>query len=367
MRIPAPRALEKIQKGAVGPGYILMGTELYWRDQICHALQKAMGLEAASFGLAEFDLRQDSLEKVLESAQSQSMFAPRQLLFVKNSQNLLLRRGRQTEAEDSESESLPKEPKARSGSLPAYFANPNPSTTLVFEITDVNLESDDWREKDKAKARMEAFEGVCDLVLLLTPSFEEAASLVRRAVAQRGQKITPEAAEQLVAAFHRNMAQIQLEIEKLCLYDPEKGQIDSSDLTRSMAGGAGEVSLGLSDAIGARNAAAALEALDALRRSGKYAPLILAEVARFLRQLIVLNESQARDAWQASRLLWELKIGAPQSAVPQLMRQARNFTGAELARGLEQAFEADLALRSSPPEETLVLERLVLNLVQSRG
>ena len=72
MRLPASRALERIQKGTIGPGYILMGTELYWRDQICGALKKAAGLETGSFGLAEFDLRQDSLDKVLESAQEQS-------------------------------------------------------------------------------------------------------------------------------------------------------------------------------------------------------------------------------------------------------------------------------------------------------
>ena len=79
MRLAAPRILERIQKGTLASGYMLIVAELYWRDQICNALQKYAGLEAGSFGLAEFDLRHDMLEKVLEYAQERSLLAPRQL------------------------------------------------------------------------------------------------------------------------------------------------------------------------------------------------------------------------------------------------------------------------------------------------
>ncbi|MBI2818028.1 MAG: DNA polymerase III subunit delta [Acidobacteria bacterium] len=369
MRLPAQRVLQTIQQGVISPGYILMGTELYWRDRICSALRKAAGLESASFGLAEFDLRQDSLDRILEYAESPSMFAPRQLLFVKNAQNLLARRAREADAADretppDEAKSSTKQSKARSDSLSAYFLNPNPCSTLVFEMTDLSLESDDWRDREKAKSRVEAFESVCDVVLMLSPSFEEAAELVRRAAAAHGQTITPEAAEQLVHALHRNMAAIQLELEKLCLYDPEKGTIEAADVHRMLTTATGEVTVGLAEAIGARDATAALRILDALRRTGRYAPLIVSELARYLRQLILLKEAKARDPWQAARMLWDAKLGVPQGAVPALLRQARNFSGAELLHGLELAYEADLALRCSPPDEALVLESFILRLIK---
>src|SRR5581483_2720959 len=196
MRLPASRVLERIEQGVIAPGYILVGAELYWRDQICRALRKAAGLEAGSVGLAEFDLRQDSLEKVLEYAESPSMFVPRQLVFVKNAQNLMARRARDTEGAETETPaeetaSPAKRPaKARPDVLSVYFSSPNPCSTIIFEMTDVNLESDDWREREKAKARLEALEGVCDLVLMLSPSFEEAVAMVERAAAAHGQRIT---------------------------------------------------------------------------------------------------------------------------------------------------------------------------------
>ena len=364
MQLPASRALAKIQTGTIAAGYLLLGTELYWRDRICAALQAAAGLDAGSFGLAEFDFRQDSLDKVLEKAEAQNLLAPRQLLFIKNAQVLLSRRGREAEVPLDKTEPQT----SRSGDLAAYFHHPNPSSILVLEMMDVDLESDDWREKEKAKSRLEtydsAFEGRCEVVLLVRPGYGEAMELVRAEAAERGRKIKPRAAELLVAAFQRNMAMIRMELEKLCLYDPEKEWIDEEDLSQTIAGAAGEAAPALTEAIGSGDAGNALEVLDSLKRSGKYPPLIIAEVARFLRQLILLKENKARDARQAAKILWEAKLGVPQSALPTLVEQARKFTGPQLLQGLKLAYDADLALRYSPPDDRLVLERFILQLMQ---
>ena len=365
MRLAAPRILERIQKGTLASGYMLIGAELYWRDQICNALQKYAGLEAGSFGLAEFDLRHDMLEKVLEYAQERSLLAPRQLLFVKNAQALLARRTKDAEssADAEDSSGAPASSGKRSDTLAAYFQDPNPSSTIVFEMLDVDFESDDWREKEKAKSRVEAFEGVCEVALLMAPSFDEALELVRRIAADRHHKITPEAAEQLVSAFHRNMGVIDKELEKLCLYHPETGVIDLEDVRQLSGGASPHTTLGLTDAIGGRDATRSLEILQAIRRNGRYVPLVIAEIARYLRQLVLLKESKARDPRQAAKVLWDAKLGAPTGVIPALLQQARAFTGTELLRGLKLSFDADLALRSSPPDEMLVLEQLVLELV----
>jgi DNA polymerase III delta subunit len=368
MRLTAARALERIQKGTVVPAYMLIGAELYWRDQIVQALRNALDIDPESFGLSEFDLRQDSLDKVFEKAQSQSLLSPRQLILIRNAQNIQSRRGKESDTSSEATEAASPSrtsatAAAKSGGMAAYLADPNPAATLVFEMSDVDLDSDDWREKEKAKSRVEAYEGVMDVVLLLSPGFDEAVNLVHREFATRGQKISPPAAEQLVAAFHQNMALIRMEIEKLYLRQPEKGRIDVQDLNDLVSPAAGETSLGLGDAIGARDPGAVLEILDAIKRSGRYAPLVLSEVARYLRQLILLKEAKPRDARQAAKVLWDSKLGAPQSAIPTLVEQSRRFKAAELMRGLKLAFDTDMALRSSPPDEGLVLEKFLLELV----
>ena len=360
MALAASRALEKIQKGTIAPGYLLLGAELYSRDRICAALRDAAGLAAGSFGLAEFDLRQDSLDKVLEKAQSRNLLAPRQLLFVKNAQGMLSRRGK--EADDSGASAS-----KRSGDLADYFRDPNPSSTLVFEMMDMDLDSDDWKEKEKVKSRLEAFDGAfgksLEVVLLASPGFGEAMELVRAAAAERGRKIQPMAAERLVVAFHRNMAAIRMELEKLCLFDPEKEWIEVEELSRLVTGTADNTNLELADAVGARDAGKVLQILDDLTRSGKYSGLVISEVARYIRQLILIKEGKARDARQAGKILWDAKLPAPQSSLPGMVEKARNFTGTQLLRGLRLAFEADLALRYSPVDNKLVLEHFILQFI----
>ena len=372
MRLAAARTLEKINKGTIAPAYMLIGAELYWRDKIVQAIRNALDIDTGNFGLSEFDLRQDSLDKVFEKAQSPGLLSPRQLILIRNAQNIQSRRGKESEtsgeaAETASSLRTSSAAGAKSGAMAAYLVDPNPDTTLVFEMSDVDLDSDDWREKEKAKSRVEAYESVMDVVLLVSPAFDEAVNLVTREAAVRGQKISPQAAEQLVAAFHRNMALIQMEIEKLYLRQPEKGRIDVQDLNDIVSPAEGEPSLGLGDAIGARDPNGVLEILDSIRRSGRYVPLVLSEVARYLRQLILLKEAKPRDARQAAKALWDSKLGAPQSAIPTLVEQSRRFSAAELLRGLKLAFDADLALRSSPPDENLVLEKFLLELVGHAG
>ena len=361
MQISAASALENIQKGIIPAGYLLFGKQLYWRDRIHEALRKAFGDGAAGMGIAEFDLRQDSLGRVLDEARSLNLLAPRQLLFVRNAQALGARRRRGTQGAATADAQL-----KASDDLSAYFLRPNPSTTLVLEMMDVDLESDDWREREKAKGRLEAFGDLCDVILLVSPNFRAAMELLQQEAAALGRKIAPAAAEQLLTAFDRDMGRIRMELEKICLYNPEKETVELEDMEAMVPALAGKASTTLVEAIGAGDRKKALEILEELERSGKYPPLVVSEVARYLRQLILLKENRVRDSRQAGKVLWSAKIPAPPNALPALLGQGRNVSGAQLLRGLQLAFEADLALRSSPPRERIVLERFILQLLRSQ-
>ena len=357
MRLPAARALERIQKGSLASGYWLVGREVYWRDRVWEALRDAMGREMGDMGVSEFDLRHDSVDRVLERARTNPLLVSRQLILVRNAQAAGSRRRRESGDSDSS--------RARSASaLTAYSRDPNPSTILVFEMMDVDLESADWREKEKTASRLEALEGFGEVVLLDSPNVGQAVEWVCQEAAQRKKKISPQVAEQLVLAGDRNMARIRLELEKLCLYDAQKEIIDSEEVSLLATDLVAGTDMSLADAIGSRRGDKVLEALAGLFRTGKYPPLIVSEVARYLRQLILLKEKRVQDARQAGRLLWAARLPAPQSAFPSLVRQARAFSLGQLLAGLRLAFEADLALRSSPPSEQIILERFLLKLIK---
>ncbi len=342
MSRPARRVLETIQKGSIAPGYLLVGRALYWRDQIWAALRRAVASDDA--GVGEFDLRHTPLEVVLSTAQEGNLWAPRQLLLVRNAQTLTTTRG------------LP--------NLREYFADPSPAAVMVLEMTDVDLDSGDWREREKAKGRLEAWDGLCEVALLARPGLGECIERIQQESRERGRSISPDAAESLAVLFDRDVARIVTEIEKLCLYDPTKPEISPEEITAVAGMQSWFAGQTLTEAIGSGRPRRVLEALAHALRQDAYLPLLVSELARYLRQLLLLREGNARDGRQAARILWAARQPAPQDALPELVRQSRSFSGDHLAECLKLALQTDLALRSSPVDARLVMERYILRIME---
>ena len=360
MRLPPSRALEIIQAGRLSAGYLLLGKEIYWRDRIIEALRKALGTDQVAMGIAEFDLREDSLSRVLEAARERSLLSPRQLLIVRNAQSLSSRQRGEGEGPPARRGKGSQQPEE----LSAYFRDPNPDSVLVLEMMDVDLDSDDWREREKVKSRLEAFGSLCEVVLLAAPGLGEALQLVREETAARGLTISPEAAERLVTDWNRDIGRIRMELEKLSLFDPDKTRIEAADLNLWSGVATGAPSLPLIEAIGSGDVRKALEALGEVERTGRYPPLVLLEVTRYLRQLILLKEKKIREPRQAANVLWGARLPAPQGYLPSLLDQSRRFSGRSLLKALQFAYEAEVSLRSSPPEDRIIMERFVLQLMK---
>ena len=122
----------------------------------------------------------------------------------------------------------------------------------------------------------------------------------------------------------------------------------------------------LTDAISARDKPRALALLHGLLNAsdgGEDSAIgHLYMLARTFRQMIVILEKNVRDSraiWQA---LWQ-GFRMPPFAAEDLIRQARRYNSRrELTQKLRLIANADLELRSSPPDKRLVLERLVMQL-----
>lgn len=344
MNLRPARALELIQAGKISPGYALLGQELYWRDRIWAALRKVLRLDGDPSGISDLDLRQCPISEVLESARERSLWASRQLLLVRNAQLLTPTKGL--------------------AEVGKYFGDPSPHSTLILEMVDVSLDEEDWREKEKLKSRQEVWDGICDVVFLASPSQAEAMELIRKEAAARGRKISPDAAETLVTLLGANMGRIISEVEKLCLYEPDGAEITVEQVHAVAAGSTASLALPLLDAIASGDSRIALEAIAQVHQQETYLPLVLAEITRYLRQLLLLKQNNVRDGGQASRILWSARMPAPQPSLAGMVRQARAVTIEHLTACLRAALRADVALRSSPADERLILERFVLEIVQ---
>lgn len=84
------RFVEEIEAGAAGtgrlrPGYVLAGDEVYLGDRCRAAVLKAfVPAELRDFCLSDLDLANTSIFEVLDRAQTPSLMAPFQVIYVRN-------------------------------------------------------------------------------------------------------------------------------------------------------------------------------------------------------------------------------------------------------------------------------------------
>jgi DNA polymerase-3 subunit delta len=341
--------------GTLRAGYVLAGDEIFLYDRCRAALLKAfVADELRDFSLSDLDLAATNIFEVLDRAQTPSLMAPFQVIFVRNVRQLYTRGAKKDEF----------------AALDHYFKSPNPQAVLVFVADFVRITNDTRRMEMDDKNRFERLQetlGVhCGMVELARVNDEDAMRWAVSTAQAGGVKLEPDAARELVDALGADMMLVASELEKLLLFATGRARITLGDVETMVLGAKQRSLYELTDAISAKDRVRALALLHGLLNSsdaGEDAAIgHLYMLARTFRQMLVILEKNVRDTraiWQA---LWQ-GFRIPPFAAEDLIRQARRYKSRrELTRALRLVARADLELRSSPPDKRLVLERLVYDL-----
>lgn len=350
------RFLAEVSGAERRPGYVLLGDEafLYGRAR-AGVLGALVPPEMREFCLHDLDLGETSIFEALDMAQTPSLMAPFQVLFVRNVKTLY---GRGQKKEEF-------------AALDAYFRRPNPQALLIFVADHIHLPADlrrvDFTEKERVEKIRETLGDLCGTVELQQVNEEDAAAWAQREAEARGMLLGVDAARELVDATGAHMLAIASELEKVLLEAGARGatEVAASDVERMVPAAKQRSLYELTDAISRKDAASALALLGGLLNASDGEDAAIGHVfslAKTYRQMIVLNERQVKDQRAMWQVLWPGFRVAP-FAADALIAQARRYRSrGELAAGLRLIARADLELRSSPPDKRLVLERLVLRL-----
>ena len=341
--------------GALKPAYVLAGDEIFLQDRCRAAVLKAfVPPDLRDFCLSDLDLAEASIFEVLDRAQTPSLMAPFQVIFVRNLRQLYTRGAKKDEF----------------AALDRYFRSPNPQALVIFVADFLRIPSDARRMEMDDKNRFERIGETlgehCGVVELARVSEDDAMRWVAAAAQEAGARMDPDAIRELVDALGADMMLIASELEKLLLYTLGRGRISLGDVETMVLAAKQRSLYELTDAISAHDRVRALALLHGLLNSsdaGEDAAIgHLYMLARTFRQMLVIQEKNVRDSraiWQA---LWQ-GFRIPPFAADDLIRQARRFKSRrELARAIRLVARADRELRSSPPDKRLVLERLVYEL-----
>jgi DNA polymerase-3 subunit delta len=354
------RFISEVEAGAAGgsglrAGYVLAGDELFLLDRCREAVLKALvPADLKDFCLSDLDLSGTPIFEVLDRAQTPSLMAPFQVIFVRNVRQLYTRGAKKDEF----------------AALDRYFRSPNPQALLIFIADFLRIPTDIRRMELDDKNRFDRIQETlgehCGVVELARVNEEDAMRWAVSTAQAADTRLEPDAARELVDALGADMMLISSELEKLLLYTLGRGRITLGDVETMVLAAKQRSLYELTDAISSRNCARALALLHGLLNSsdaGEDAAIgHLYMLARTFRQMLVIVEKNVRDSraiWQA---LWQ-GFRMPPFAADDLIRQARRYKSRrELTRALRLIARADMELRSSPPDKRLVLERLIYDL-----
>jgi DNA polymerase-3 subunit delta len=351
------RVLSEVRGDARRPAYVLLGDEAFLQS-MCRrgVLDALLPADMREFALHDLDLGEISIFDALDLAQTPSLMAPFQVMFIRNLKTLY---GRGQKKEEF-------------AALDDYFRRPNPGALLIFVADHIALPQDlrkmDMTDKERAERIRETLGDGAGIIELQRVTEEDAAVWVERAAKAKGTEFSPDAARELVDSLGADMLSIESEVEKLSLYAGTLGRnaIELTDVEEMVSAAKQRSLYELTDAISLKDAPRALALLHGLLNSsegGEEAAIgHVFTLAKTYRQMLVLNENRVTDQRAMWQVLWPGFRVAP-FAADALIAQARRYKDREeLRRGLRSIAKADIELRSSPPDKRLVLERLVLRL-----
>jgi DNA polymerase-3 subunit delta len=197
------------------PIYMLMGTESYFRDQVLEVIETTILNEAErAFGQTVVYGRDVTMDQVLSIAKGFPMMGDKQVVIVKEAQDMKEFKSKASETDGGDKKSKKKpEPNL----LELYLESPTPSTVLVFSFSNDG--------PDKRTKMMKSAESKGILFKSVPVKDYQLADWIVTYVKSRGFSIDMSAASMLAENLGSDLSKIVNAINKLAIILPDHGNI----------------------------------------------------------------------------------------------------------------------------------------------
>jgi DNA polymerase-3 subunit delta len=339
-------------------------------DKLVPAKDRQFGLEIVNGWANNTDEALTALRRLREALDTIPFFGGEKLVWFKNT-NLF------AENQTTQSEATADALAALAASLHKGLPR---GVTLLISATQV----------DKRRALFKTLEKIGNVQLFDLPDLEKGGrdqliAFVAEKLKADGKTITAEAAQlllELVGAAPMAYAQ---EVEKLALFTGERKQVTEQDV-QAIVSATAEIDIWkLLDALSARNAPAAMKALDNLLAQKQSIIGIISLAAWNMRQALLLRDLMDRRQITAPDNYWQFKSqwerlpaaetahfprtkdGKPPSpfGLHRCALAAKQFTQHQLIAALTLLLETQRAIVTSGLDDRLLLEEAILKIIAS--
>eukprot|EP00814_Leptocylindrus_danicus_P019940 CAMPEP_0116042254 /NCGR_PEP_ID=MMETSP0321-20121206/25569_1 /TAXON_ID=163516 /ORGANISM="Leptocylindrus danicus var. danicus, Strain B650" /LENGTH=334 /DNA_ID=CAMNT_0003522673 /DNA_START=336 /DNA_END=1340 /DNA_ORIENTATION=- len=299
-----------IKNGNLQPVYFLMGEEPYYIDKISDYIEDNV-LDESEKGFNQVVMygRDVSIEEIVASAKRFPMMAERQVLIVKEAQDL--------------SRTIEK--------LTSYVENPQPSTVLVLNYK--------YKKLDRRKKLYKAV-AKNGLIYESKPLYEnQVADWIRRVLGGKKYQVEPKAAQMLVEFLGTNLSKISNELNKLTTILPKGSIITPEHVEENIGISKDFNNFELRKAIGDRDVLKANRIVNYFAQNPKNNPLVMtiSLLNSFFTQLLIYHGLQNKSRDHVAKAL-----GIRPYFVPDYVSAARNYPMRKVAQIIAMLRDADV-------------------------
>ncbi|REE82053.1 DNA polymerase III delta subunit [Lutibacter oceani] len=270
------KIVSDIQVGNIKPIYFLMGEEPYYIDKISEFIENnILAEEEKGFNQMVLYGRDVTIEDIVDNAKRYPMMADRQVVIVKEAQDL--------------SRTIEK--------LVSYAQNPQPSTVLVLCYK--------YKKIDKRKALYKAIQK-SGLVYESKKLYEnQVADWIRRVLAGKKYKIDTKATLMLVEFLGTDLSKISNELDKLMVVLPVESIITPSAIEENIGISKDYNNFELRKAVGERNVLKVNRIINHFAQNQKANPMVvtISLLNSFFTQLLIFHSLKDKSKNSVAKAL----------------------------------------------------------------
>jgi DNA polymerase-3 subunit delta len=299
-----------IKKGNIKPIYFLMGEEPYYIDKISDYIENNI-LDEAEKGFNQQVMygRDSSIEDIVSAAKRYPMMAERQVLIVKEAQDL----SRNIEQ------------------LVSYAENPQPTTVLVLNYK--------YKKLDKRKKLHKAIAKTGCIFESKKLYENQVSDWIRRVLSGKSYKIEPKASLMLVEFLGTDLSKISNELDKLMLVLPKESIINDKHIEDNIGISKDFNNFELRKAVGDRQVVKANRIINYFAENPKNNPLVMtiSLLNGYFTQLLLFHGLKDKSKNSVAK-----NLGVNAYFVEEYFVAARNYPMRKVAQVITFLRDADI-------------------------
>lgn len=329
-------ALQEIKTKKLKTIYLVLGTEKYLQEQVRTAFLNRFDVDKDDLNFAHFDLERDSLDLVIQEAQSTPFFGDQRLIFVERPFFLT-------------AEKKSNVPEHDLTDFLTYLENPFDTSVLVIFA--------DYEKLDERKKITKNLKKAATVIDTHPLKEEEVRRYLQQTMENEQLTLTREAFDLFLRLTDLNLSKAMQELEKLRLYAGSENKVSKEIVQQLISKTLEHNIFDLTNDVLRGNAAAALRLYDDLLLQGeetiKINAILLGQI-RLLLQTAILE----KIGYQQANIAETLKVHPYR--VKLALQQVRQYNAKELARLYNELVENDYLIKSGQADKEFLFQLFVL-------